>query len=127
MKLKQYQQDTVNTLSKFFKEARLRGPKEAFERITQEEEQAKRLRGRGGAYKAIKGLDAVPYVCLRLPTGGGKTLLAAHSIGVARDYWMEREYPVAVWLVPSDTIRRQTVEARSRVTLTIQAAMCAPR
>ena len=111
MKLKQYQQDTVNTLSKFFKEARLRGPKEAFERITQEEEQAKRLRGRGGAYKAIKGLDAVPYVCLRLPTGGGKTLLAAHSIGVARDYWMEREYPVAVWLVPSDTIRRQTVEA----------------
>ena len=47
MKLKQYQQDTVNTLSKFFKEARLRGPKVAFDKITQGEEQAKRLRGRG--------------------------------------------------------------------------------
>ncbi|AVW90651.1 DEAD/DEAH box helicase [Celeribacter baekdonensis] len=111
MKLKKYQQQTIDTLATYFKEARVRGPKVAFEAITTEEEQAKRLRGRGGVYRPIKGLEAVPYVCLRLPTGGGKTLLAAHSIGLARDYWLEREYPVAVWLVPSDTIRRQTVEA----------------
>ena len=111
MKLKNYQQQTIDTLTTFLQEARLRGPQEAFKAITTEEEQAKRLRGRGGAYKAVMGLDGVPYVCLRLPTGGGKTLLAAHAIAVARDNWMEREYPVAVWLVPSDAIRRQTVEA----------------
>ena len=111
MKLKKYQQQTIDTLTKFLSEARLRGPADAFKAITTEEEQAKRLRGRTGDYKAITGLDGVPYVCLRLPTGGGKTLLASHAIAVARDNWMERDYPVAVWLVPSDAIRRQTVEA----------------
>jgi type III restriction enzyme len=111
MKLKRYQQQTIDTLSGFFKEARVRGPEAAFTTITTEPEQAKRLRGRAGKYKAVAGLGAVPYVCLRLPTGGGKTLLAAHAIALARDYWMERQYPVVVWLVPSDAIRRQTVEA----------------
>ncbi|UPH70155.1 DEAD/DEAH box helicase family protein [Abyssibius alkaniclasticus] len=111
MKLKQYQQQTIDTLSAFFKEARVRGPQAAFTAITSEPEQAKRLRGYGGAYKPVKGLEAVPYVCLRLPTGGGKTLLAAHAIAHARDHWMEQQYPVVVWLVPSDAIRRQTVEA----------------
>lgn len=111
MKLKKYQQQTIDTLSGFFKEARVRGPEAAFTAITTEPEQAKRLRGRSGKYKAVAGLEAVPYVCLRLPTGGGKTLLAAHAIAEARDHWMERQYPVVVWLVPSDAIRRQTVEA----------------
>lgn len=111
MKLKKYQQQTIDTLSTFFKEARVRGPQAAFKAITEEPEQAKRLRGRAGPYKPVKGLEGVPYVCLRLPTGGGKTLLAAYAIAEARDHWMERQYPVVVWLVPSDAIRRQTVEA----------------
>ena len=111
MKLKHYQQHTIDTLSGFFKEARLRGPAVAFAAITSEPDQAKRLRGHGGRYEPVRGLEAVPYVCLRLPTGGGKTLLAAHAIALARDYWLEQEYPVVVWLVPSDAIRRQTVEA----------------
>lgn len=111
MKLKRYQDQTIATLAGFFKEARVRGPAAAFAGIVAEPEQAKRLRGYGGTYKAVTGLQSVPYVCLRLPTGGGKTLLAAHAIAVARDHWLERDYPVVVWLVPSDAIRRQTVEA----------------
>lgn len=111
MKLKTYQQQTVDTLAAFLTEARLRGPKDAFMQITGEPEQAKRLRGRSGPYRPMAGLEGVPYVCLRLPTGGGKTLLGAHSIALARDHWMERDYPVTLWLVPSDAIRRQTVEA----------------
>ena len=111
MKLKTYQQQTIDTLSGFFKEARLRGPEVAFQTITSETDQARRLRGYGGRYLPVPGLAGVPYVCLRLPTGGGKTLLAAHAIAEARDHWMEQDYPVVVWLVPSDSIRRQTVEA----------------
>ncbi|MYH69292.1 MAG: restriction endonuclease subunit R, partial [Gammaproteobacteria bacterium] len=57
-----------------------------------------------------KQLPEVPYVCLRLPTGGGKTLLAAHSVSAARDAWIEKDFPLVLWLVPSNTIRRQTVE-----------------
>ena len=111
MKLKNYQQQTIDTLSGFFKEARVVGPEAAFAAIVSDPEQAKRLRGHSNTYKAVPGLANVPYVCLRLPTGGGKTLLAAHAIAQARDHWMERQYPVVVWLVPSDAIRRQTVEA----------------
>ena len=53
----------------------------------------------------------VPYVCIRIPTGGGKTVLASHSIVTAGRDYLEVEFPVVLWLVPSTTIRQQTVEA----------------
>ncbi len=111
MKLKQYQTDTLSILRRFFEEARVAGPKGAYEAITKEPDQAKRLGRYGGAYTPLAGLPTVPYVCLRLPTGGGKTILAAHSIGMARDAWVEKDYPMVLWLVPSNTIRLQTAEA----------------
>ena len=112
MKLKNYQAETLAILRRFFEEARIVGPKAAYEAITQEPEQEARLRGYGGAYTSPNKLpDGVPYVCLRLPTGGGKTILGAHAIGIARDAWLERDYPLVLWLVPSNTIRQQTAEA----------------
>lgn len=111
MELKEYQADTLATLRRFFEETRLRGAKDAYEAITSEPEQAKRLRGFGGKYDALLGLEDMPYVCLRLPTGGGKTLLSAHAIGVARDAWVEKDFPVVLWLVPTNIIRQQTVDA----------------
>jgi len=47
---------------------------------------------------------------LRLPTGGGKTLLSAHTVKIAADTYLEREYPIVLWLVPTNTIRTQTLE-----------------
>ena len=79
--------------------------------MTQEPEQAGRLGRFGGAYRPLSALPDVPYVCLRLPTGGGKTMLAAHAVAVARDAWIEKDWPVALWLVPTNTIRHQTAEA----------------
>ena len=111
MQLKQYQTDTLNTLRRFFEQARIAGPKAAYEAITTEPEQAARVGRYAGAYVPLAKLQDVPYVCLRLPTGGGKTLLAAHSIAVARDTWVEKDYPLVVWLVPTDKIRQQTAEA----------------
>jgi type III restriction enzyme len=111
MQLKQYQTDTLATLRRFFEEARLRGPKAAYEAITQETEQAKRLRGYGGKYEPLLGQEEMPYVCLRLPTGGGKTLLGAHAIGVAKDAWIEKDFPLVLWLVPTNMIRTQTADA----------------
>lgn len=111
MKLKQYQADTLTVLRRFLEEARIAGPKNAYEAITKEPEQAKRLGRYRGDYTALEALPGAPYVCLRLPTGGGKTILGAHAIGVARDAWIEKDYPVVLWLVPSNTIRLQTVEA----------------
>ncbi len=111
MQLKQYQADTLSVLRRFFEEARIAGPKNAYEAITQEPEQAARLRGYAESYAPLKELPDVPYVCLRLPTGGGKTILAAHAVSIARNAWIEKDYPLVLWLVPTNTIRRQTVEA----------------
>ena len=53
-----------------------------------------------------------PCVCLRIPTGGGKTLLAAHAVGRMAAAWPNAApKPLALWLVPSETIRSQTLAA----------------
>ncbi len=111
MKLKEYQNCTLSILRRFLEEARLVGPKNAYEEITREPEQFGRLGRYAGAYSPLSGLPNVPYVCLRLPTGGGKTILGAYTIRVARDAWVEKEYPLVLWLVPTKTIRQQTAEA----------------
>jgi len=111
MQLKPYQTHTLNTLRRFFEQARLAGPRAAYEAITTEPEQAARVGRYAGTYEPLAELPGAPYVCLRLPTGGGKTLLAAHSIAIARDTWVEKDYPLVVWLVPTDRIRQQTAEA----------------
>ncbi len=111
MKLKQYQTDTLTVLRHFLEEARVAGPRNAYDAITAEPEQAKRLGRYRGGYRALEELPDTPYVCLRLPTGGGKTILGAHAIAVARDAWIEKDFPLVLWLVPTNTIRLQTAEA----------------
>ena len=53
----------------------------------------------------------MPYVCLRVPTGGGKTLLACHAAGLATTELLHADRAVVLWLVPSNTILEQTAEA----------------
>ncbi|MGH6852363.1 MAG: hypothetical protein ACREDJ_04015 [Methylocella sp.] len=60
-------------------------------------------------YQDAPALPGLPYICLRAPAGGGKTILAAHAIGIACDAFIKSEAPCALWLVPSQTIRDQTL------------------
>jgi type III restriction enzyme len=61
-------------------------------------------------YLATPGLaSGTPHICIRVPTGGGKTILAAHSVSVAADSFMRVDTPVVLWLVPSKPIREQTL------------------
>ena len=53
----------------------------------------------------------MPYVCLRVPTGGGKTLLACHAAGLVTAELLHADRAVVLWLVPSNTILEQTAEA----------------
>src|SRR5687768_15579411 len=62
-------------------------------------------------YKSVPQLPALPYVCLRVPTGGGKTLMACHALGVAARDYLQSERAVCLWLVPSNAIRQQTLAA----------------
>ena len=53
-------------------------------------------------------LAGVPQVCFKVPTGGGKTFLAANSIRPIFDSMPHIHPKAVVWLVPSDAILTQT-------------------
>ncbi|HVZ45466.1 MAG TPA: DEAD/DEAH box helicase family protein [Ramlibacter sp.] len=52
---------------------------------------------------------AIPNVCFKVPTGGGKTLLAAASLGKVFNAYLERHVGFVLWIVPNDAIYRQTL------------------
>ena len=70
-----------------------------------------KIKGANCEYHAINGLENVPYICLRLPTGGGKTFLAAHSVKTAARHYVHKDFPAVLWLVPTAAIKQQTVQA----------------
>ena len=96
--LKSYQQAALDALRAFARSAQLKGLALAFGEAV------------GRPYNADP-FGAVPCICLRIPTGGGKTLMAAHAVNVLAQEWRATDAPVTVWLVPSDTIRSQTLKA----------------
>jgi type III restriction enzyme len=111
MQLKQYQQNTLNILKRYFQECRISGPKAAFEKITTEPEIKSRLGNLFSKYEEWTAIPNTPRICLKVPTGGGKTIIAAHSVKIVSGTWLERDFPVVLWFTPSDTIRKQTAEA----------------
>src|SRR5688572_2340631 len=60
-------------------------------------------------YYSPPGFDQTPYVCLRLPTGAGKTMLAAMAIGKIGANLLETDRPTCLWITPNTTIRDQTL------------------
>ena len=56
-------------------------------------------------------ISGVPHVCLKVPTGGGKTFIAASAIKPIFDSMPIMRAKAVVWLVPSDAILTQTYKA----------------
>jgi type III restriction enzyme len=54
--------------------------------------------------------QAIPNVCLKIPTGGGKTLLAAASVGRVFSGYLNRHTGLVLWIVPNEAIYRQTLK-----------------
>lgn len=111
MELKAYQRRALDALQTFLDQASIRDHAKAYAAACAVGEPG----AYGAAYRPLAGLPDVPYCCLRLPTGGGKTLLASHAVGVARDTYLGRRYPVVLWLVTSTTIAEQTLGALKKV------------
>jgi len=95
--LKDYQKNALAALDDFLARTRMVGAKAAFEQS-------------GFGYNA-EAFGDVPCVCLRIPTGGGKTLMAASAIPRMAKTWGDSDAPVVLWLVPSEAIRSQTLGA----------------
>jgi len=63
------------------------------------------------AYNHVETLKGLPYVCVRVPTGGGKTVLAAHSVGIAAENLLRTERCLVLWFAPTTQIVEQTLKA----------------
>ena len=71
-----YQQEALDSIATYFRECQSRGHADyAFQEAT------KQLWGKKSSFTPLKGFPVeMPYFCLRVPTGGGKTYLAAKSV-----------------------------------------------
>jgi type III restriction enzyme len=63
----------------------------------------------GRDFLEVPQLPGVPYFCLRVPTGGGKTLIASHAVGAIAKHLGNQDRPLCLWVTPSTTIRDQTL------------------
>lgn len=99
LQLREYQQRILEDLTAFLQAAGRQGAKRAFIERTDR------------PYRAVAKLPELPYVCLRVPTGGGKTLLASHSLGLIAKDFLNSDRALCLWLVPTNAIREQTLNA----------------
>jgi type III restriction enzyme len=107
--LKDYQERVLDSLRHFFHQCSKDGrPEAAFEAV---QLQNGRLPTPYFPVHAAGLAPGMPYVCLRVPTGGGKTLLACYAAGLAMSELSHAERAVVLWLVPSNTILDQTADA----------------
>lgn len=104
---KSYQQQVLESIEAYFNACHeLPSPSIAYTVTTE------RLWGRGNPYNPLQGFPSdMPYFCLRVPTGGGKTWLAAKSVTMVNTLLLRIEHSVILWLVPSKQIRDQTIKA----------------
>lgn len=99
MELKDYQKDALKAIGEYLTDCTRKPPKEAFEERTRRD------------YHLPDGLEDIPYFCIRIPTGGGKTFVASHAVQTISDSFLHTEHPTVLWIVPTDTIREQTLSA----------------
>ncbi len=109
IELKDYQNRVLDSLRRFLKLCSQTGNSEAsFREVTTDEDTEISI---PYEHVNVAGLADLPYVCLRVPTGGGKTLLACHAAGIAMKELLHADRSVVLWLVPSNTILDQTADA----------------
>lgn len=72
--------------------------------------------GFGGVPAYSNSIKGVPHVCMKVPTGGGKTFMACSSVKRIFDEMPKDKPKVVVWLVPSDPILNQTIKTLSNIT-----------
>jgi type III restriction enzyme len=103
--LKEYQQDALDTLSHFLKNCKVTG-----DVTTAFSDSLKENNFPNVPYRSYN-FDETPYVCIRIPTGGGKTILGSFSIPVVAKELLREDFPITLWLVPTNIIQEQTVSA----------------
>ena len=120
MLLKEYQKDTLDTVRGYIEqladwrrrtlEAGQTDPKmkdvdwvaEAWREATRGKVFVPRRNGLG---------EPLPSFCLKIPTGGGKTLLATKVIDLVNTHYRRKQTGLTLWIVPTSQIYNQTLRA----------------
>ncbi len=97
MKFKRYQENAIETLDQFLELLKKMKPRYAFTEITD------------NLYNH-EWFSEVPFVCIRIPTGGGKTLVGCKSVERITSTALHRDTGIVMWFVPSDSIKTQTLK-----------------
>lgn len=102
---KKYQESALHSVETYFRTCQqMESADFAFQQTTKE------LWERKSNFTPLSGFpEQMPYFCLRVPTGGGKTYLAAKSVALVNNHLLHNEFSVILWLVPSTAIREQTL------------------
>lgn len=102
---KNYQQAALDILGDYFRQCRSSGSAaKAFANVASDKFD------QSWGYRPLSGFDGgMPYFCLRIPTGGGKTWLAAKSVKLINRHLLRAEHSVILWLTPSNAICEQTL------------------
>ncbi|MDO9141970.1 MAG: DEAD/DEAH box helicase family protein, partial [Methylobacter sp.] len=97
---KEYQEQILASVADYFNACHRQSPNTAFYEMT------------GVPYQSLTGFaEDMPYFCLRVPTGGGKTWLAASCVDIINKKLLGvTEHSVILWLVPSNQIKEQTLK-----------------
>lgn len=116
---KTYQASALKSIEQYFRTCQRMGNADyAFQEVTKELWTQKR------AFTPLRGFEEdMPYFCLRVPTGGGKTFLAAKSVALVNGRLLHTEHSVILWLVPSKAIREQTLAGLCNIDHPYHAAL----
>jgi len=106
MELKEYQKKTLEQVKLYLEslaESKVNIPKyftlEAWEKC-----------GLTSYNRKLNGLgEELPDFYLKIPTGGGKTLLACHTIDLINRIYLKKQTGIVLWIVPTTQIYRQTL------------------
>jgi type III restriction enzyme len=118
MVLRNYQQEVLATLNNYLLElAKTKVGYDAVKDTNPEfagqidyPEMAWKNTGRTNFNGVRNGLaEPIANLWLKVPTGGGKTLLACHSISAISEQFLNKQTGLVVWVVPSTQIYRQTL------------------
>lgn len=120
MFLKNYQIKVINTLKQFYKTAAETRQSFAVARKALPENMRHTLNWVEPVFKSTQkeykdkcgnGLqEFYPRFVLKVPTGGGKTLLAVEAIREYQNLFAQKRTGLVVWIVPTETIYSQTVQ-----------------
>lgn len=112
MELKTYQKNVIADLSRYLTLLMETGSaSNAYNALWEEKNVNVGINGLPNYHYNLSGY--VPDVCFKIPTGSGKTFVAASSVKTIYDAMTSATIKAVVWLVPSDAILTQTFAALS--------------